>query len=694
MAIFKNKKIAWVGNFLIIGMICLILYFLFQSGKQLEIARGLTAKTFLSNGASFIDLSSAVSFRHILSILILQIIIIIIISRIMGWLMSLISQPTVIGEILAGIMLGPSLLGMFFPEVFIWIFPLESLKNLEILSQIGLILFMFIIGMELDIGVVRQRAKDAFFISNASIVVPFLLGVGLAFFLYERFAPVGADFLSFSLFIGIAMSITAFPVLARIVQEKGITKTHLGMITITSAAINDITAWGILAIVVAIANATAIGNALVTISLSLVFIVVMLLIIRPILEKIANRFTVRETVSKTIVAAVFGIMLLSSYITEVIGIHALFGAFMAGVIMPQNIKFKSIMSEKMEDVSLVLLLPLFFVYTGLRTEIGLLNDSSLLGTAAIVIMVAVAGKFIGSAVASRITGQTWKNSLTIGALMNTRGLIELVALNIGYDIGILSPEIFTMLVLMALITTFMTGPAMAFINFIYRSKESLTKITGHFKVLISFGPPESGIRLLALISDLFRGEQNKLEITALHLTPSTNISAESADEFEEQAFRRIREIAGDKGLKVTTEYRTTEIVSQEITRTANKGKYNLLVVGSSKPLLSRDKTGGKARYFFENVKGDVALVIDNGFRKINKVLIYCMDKESSEYLQKISTRFGTDIEVDKVFIDGNNVLEKDYTQYDLIVSGLECYRGQRQAGAPWTSGPVSIVIFS
>ncbi len=694
MAIFKSKKVAWISNVLIIAIIGLILYFLFHAGKQLELARGLAAKSLLSNGTGFIDLASAVNFRHSLSILILQIIIIIIIARIMAWVMSLINQPTVIGEIIAGIMLGPSLLGMFFPELFAWVFPIDSLKNLEILSQIGLILFMFIIGMELDLSVVRKRAKDALFISNTSIIVPFIMGIGLAYFLYDRFAPTGADFLSFSLFLGIALSITAFPVLARIVQERGITKTQLGMITITSAAINDITAWGILAIVVAIANATAIGNALVTIGLSLVFIVLMLMVIRPLLEKIANLFSAKETVSKTIVASVFGIMLLSAYITEVIGIHALFGAFMAGVIMPQNVRFKSIMSEKIEDVSLVLLLPLFFVYTGLRTEIGLLNDSSLLGTAFIVVAVAVIGKFAGSALASRITGQSWKNSLTIGALMNTRGLIELVALNIGYDIGILSPEIFTMLVLMALVTTFMTGPAMAFVNFIYRSRESIASITGQFKVLISFGPSESGIRLLTLISELFRGEQNKLDITALHLTPSTSISTENAIQFEEQAFSRINEIAREKDLNVSTEYRTTEIVSQEIARTANKGKYNLLVVGSSKPLLGRDKTGGKARYFFENVKSDVALVIDNGFKKINKVLIYCMDKESSEYLEKVSTRFGSDIEVDKVLIEGNKVQEKDYTKYDLIVSGLECYRTQRQAGAPWTSGPVSIVIFS
>jgi Kef-type K+ transport system membrane component KefB len=481
------KKVpGWFINLLIFAGVALILYYIFNAGRDLEVARGFNIQK--SSDANTFDLNTAFNLRHSLSILILQIIVIIAFSRLLAWLMSLIGQPTVIGEIIAGIMLGPSLLGMFFPEVSIFLFPLDSLSNLEFLSQIGLILFMFIIGMELDMGVIRQRAKAALFISNVSIIVPYLLGVGLAYFMYSRYAPKDADFLSFALFMGIAMSITAFPVLARIVQEKGITRSPLGMIVITSAAINDITAWGILAIVVAIANATAIAGAFITIVLSLVYIVVMLLVVRPFLNKIASRYSVQETVSKTIVAAVFSVMLVSAYITETIGIHALFGAFMAGVIMPDSAKFKNIMSEKMEDISLVLLLPLFFVYTGLRTQIGLLNDESLWGAALLVILVAVTGKFLGSAIASRITGQSWKNSLTIGALMNTRGLIELVALNIGYDIGILSPEIFTMLVLMALVTTFMTGPAMSFINYLFKPKESLATVSGLFKVLISFGP--------------------------------------------------------------------------------------------------------------------------------------------------------------------------------------------------------------
>ena len=690
----KRKFRSFLINALILTGVFFAVYWIFEAGQTLEFSRNISSGSNLSNGNNELNLHDVLKLNHPLSILILQIIVIIFFARVFAWLMSLISQPTVIGEIIAGILLGPSLLGMFFPEISAFLFPVESLGNIEFFSQIGLILFMFIIGMELDIGIIRQRAKAALFISNASIIFPYLLGLGVAYFLYEQFAPAGASFVSFALFMGIAMSITAFPVLARIVQERGMTRSPIGMIAITSAAINDITAWCLLALVVAIANATAIEGALITILLSVVYTAIMLLVLRPLLNKIAAKYTVQETVSKTIVAAVFGMMLLSSFMTEAIGIHALFGAFMAGVIMPENIKFKSIMTEKIEDVSLVLLLPLFFVYTGLRTEIGLLNDVNLWGSALIIIAIAVIGKFVGSAIASRITGQSWKNSLIIGALMNTRGLIELVALNIGYDIGILSSEIFTILVLMALITTFMTGPAMALINYIFRAKESLATVHGLFKVLISFGPAESGARLLTLISEIFNKDQDKLEVTALHLTPYTEISKENAIFFEEQAFSQVKLVAEERDIDLNMEYRTAHTVSQEITRTANRGKYNLLVVGSSRPLLGTDKTGGKARYFFENVKSDVALVIDNGFTEIRNVLIICMDNESGLYMKTVSERFNDTIQTTIECLDAKNILHANYTGYDLLITGLECYRTQRQLNAPWTIGPVSIMIFS
>jgi Kef-type K+ transport system membrane component KefB len=375
----SSGKFSAFFNLAMITVVAIVLWFILDAGKMLEsaIPDHLPGGNALSGSNEMFNLIDVINLHHPLSVLILQILVIILASRLLGWIMSLIGQPTVIGEIMAGIMLGPSLLGLYFPEATLFLFPEASLGNLQFLSQIGLILFMFIIGMELDIGVLKQRAGAAVFISNASIVLPFVMGVGLSYFLFERFSTTGGRYVPFALFMGIAMSITAFPVLARIVQERGMTRTSLGMTAITCAAVNDITAWGILALVVAIANASAISGALLTIFLSLVYVLIMLLIVRPLLSKVAMKYTVRETISKMVVAIVLSIMLVSSYVTEVIGIHALFGAFMAGVIIPDNVRFKQIMAEKLEDVSLVLLLPLFFVYTGLRTEIGLLNEPGL-----------------------------------------------------------------------------------------------------------------------------------------------------------------------------------------------------------------------------------------------------------------------------------------------------------------------------
>ncbi len=698
-------------NLAIIAMVGLILWFILDAGKAMQLSKAGAAAVVADTGlTNTFNYSNVINFHHPLSILILQILVIILASRTLGWIMSLINQPTVIGEILAGIMLGPSLLGFYFPGATAFLFPVESLGNLQFLSQIGLILFMFIIGMELDIGVLKQRAGAAVFISNTSIVVPFVMGAGLAYFLYSSFAPPGAGFIPFALFMGIAMSITAFPVLARIVQERGISRTPMGMTAITCAAINDLTAWGILALVVAIANAGAVGGALLTILLSFLYVAIMLFIIRPLLDKIALKYTVRETISKLVVAMVLSTMLLSAYITEVIGIHALFGAFMAGVIIPDNIRFKQIMAEKIEDVSLVLLLPLFFVYTGLRTQIGLLNEPGLWLTGLVVVAVAVTGKFAGSALAARFTRHSWKDSLLIGALMNTRGLIELIALNIGYDIGVLSPEIFTILVLMALVTTFMTGPAMSLINYFFRKPESEQMVFGSLKVLISFGPPEAGGRLTSMVNSLFGNRKKGLKMTALHLTPNTEISIKNARMFEEQAFGKVKEVIRETGIEVKTIYRTAENVSQEIIKTANRGKFDLLIVGSSRPLLKQDETGGKARYFFERAKCDVGLFIDRSFEKICHVLII-MESGDENYLLELAKGFNPDCRIDStcllplaVPVKGiempairdklQSQAEENFSSYDLIISTIECYRDQREAGASWVEGKVSILLFS
>ena len=377
-------------------------------------------------------------------------------------------QPAVMGEIVAGIALGPSLFGAMAPNFSAFIFPVSSLGNLQMLSQIGLILFMFVIGMELDFNIIRKKARSAVFISNFSIVIPFLLGVGLAFFLHERFAPPSIPFYAFALFMGIAVSITAFPVLARIIKERNLMNTRLGTISLTAAAIGDVTGWVVLAFVIAIARAEALNNSFYTVIAAAAYVLIMLFNIRPLLKKLSTQKAGTSLIRQSTLAIIFLILLLSSYCCEVIGIHALFGAFMAGVVMPLEWNFRKLIIDKVEDVASIMFLPLFFVLTGLRTEIGLLSDASLWGVCLIIIAAAIVGKFGGSTLAARLTGEPAYESLAIGALMNTRGLMELIILNIGYDLGILSPQIFTMMVVMALVTTFMTCPLLDLLRRIYK----------------------------------------------------------------------------------------------------------------------------------------------------------------------------------------------------------------------------------
>jgi len=416
------------------------------------------------------------SFKHGLSeplaVLLLQIIVIIACARLFGYLFKKIGQPAVIGEIVAGIVLGPSIIGAYFPEINHFLFPAASLSTLSFLSQIGLILFMFIIGMELDLKAIGKQAYGAVIISHASIIIPYTLGMGLAYYIYRDYAPAGITFLSFALFMGIAMSITAFPVLARILQEKGLTRSKLGAMALTCAAADDLTAWCILAAVIALVKSGSSFSVLYTIALAIIYVLVMLKVVRPFLERLSTVYNSKEKRRTPIIALFFILLIISSYITSVIGIHALFGAFMAGVIMPSSFSFRKIVIDKIEDVSIILLLPLFFVITGLRTQIGLINEGHLWITFGWILLVAVAGKFGGSAIAAKIVGQSWKDSLSIGVLMNTRGLMQLIVLNIGYDLGILTPQIFAMMVLMALVTTFMTGPALDLINWLMKEKHT------------------------------------------------------------------------------------------------------------------------------------------------------------------------------------------------------------------------------
>jgi Kef-type K+ transport system membrane component KefB len=402
--------------------------------------------------------------RSPLSVLLLQIIVIIVVARLFASLFRRIGQPPVMGEMVAGIALGPSLLGLLWPQASTFLFPTISMTTLGVLSQIGVVLFMFIVGVELDLQHLRERASSAILVSHASIVVPFLLGAALALGLYPFLATPNTTFTQFGLFIGIAMSITAFPVLARILQDRGLSQSALGTTALTCASVDDATAWCILAFVIATVNASGFASSVVTLALTLVFVITMLFVIKPHAATLINRRVKDVRSSRLMMAGVLAFALSCAWFTETIGIHALFGGFLAGVVMPSSTSVQTFLKERIEAFSSAALLPLFFVFTGLRTQITLLNDVWSWLICLAIIFVAVAGKLGGSMLAARWTRMSWRDSFALGALMTTRGLMELVVLNIGYDLGILSARIFVMLVIMALATTFMTAPLLSLVK--------------------------------------------------------------------------------------------------------------------------------------------------------------------------------------------------------------------------------------
>lgn len=399
-----------------------------------------------------------------LALLILQLAVVLAAARALGWVFRRIGQPQVMGEMVAGILLGPSLLGALAPAASAALFPGESLGGLFAISQLGLIVFMFLVGVELNPRLLRGKSRTAIVTSHASIVIPFTLGVALALYLYPRLSDRGVGFTGFALFLGAALSVTAFPVLARILTERDLLRTRVGTVAVSCAAVDDVTAWCILAAVVTVVRTESGARPLwITLGGSVVFVLVMLLGVRRALRWLPRAFERHGAVSQPMLAVVLVVALLAAWTTEQIGIHALFGAFMAGAVLPKDDRLVHGITEKLHDFTVVLLLPLFFAFTGLRTEIGLVQGTEMWGYALLILAAAVAGKWGGSAVAARITGMSWREASAVGVLMNTRGLMELVILSVGLEIGVISPALFAMMVLMALATTFMTSPLLEWV---------------------------------------------------------------------------------------------------------------------------------------------------------------------------------------------------------------------------------------
>ncbi len=376
-------------------------------------------------------------------------------------------QPPVIGEVIAGLALGPSLLGAISPEAIHLLIPPPKLDPhgavataVKVIAQLGVILYMFLVGLELNAAQLKHKAHAAIAISHASIVVPFAIGAVLSLWLYPLLSDPNVSFTSFALFLGVAMSITAFPVLARILTDRNLHNTPVGTVALSCAAADDVTAWCLLSLVVGVVKSD-VEKVWFVLAGTIVFILFMLFVVKPFLGRSIGKIEHREQgLPNYAVAGVYVMILTAAAATEWIGIHAIFGAFLLGVVIPSESELAKNFLVKLKEPVTVLLLPAFFAYTGMRTEIGLLNDWSQWGVCLVIIFVATLGKFGGSLVAARLSGESWRDAGVLGILMNTRGLMELIVLNIGLDLGVISPTLFAMMVIMALVTTMMTSPAL------------------------------------------------------------------------------------------------------------------------------------------------------------------------------------------------------------------------------------------
>lgn len=560
--------------------------------------------------------------------LLVQVSVILIAGRALGYVCRMIGQPQVVGEMIAGIILGPSLFGWLSPEAFAWVFPEESKPFLGLLSQLGVILFLFLIGLELDPKLLRNRGHAAVMISHASIAFPFVLGVGLTLYLFPKFfgGMQEMEFTPVALFMGAAMSVTAFPVLARMLTERNLHRTDIGAIAITAAAVDDATAWCMLAAVIGIARADGLGPGLTTATLAIVYVVAMFTLVRPLLRRLQRIYEHRGRLSQGIVGVVFIMLLGSAWITEQIGIHALFGAFMMGAMMPKGTQFVRMLSEKLEDFTVTFLLPIFFANAGLKTQIGLLDSPSLWMHTVLIIGVACIGKFGGSTIAGRVSGLSWRDSSVIGVLMNTRGLMELVILEIGLQEGVLTPTVYAMMVLMALATTAMTSPLLSLIAPKSSMPSPRTGTSSGFDVLIPVAAPESGpalARVAAGIIGTNSGDAGKL--LALHLVkPQIEQFGGGLDELEFERDESLTPILSEsRQLRLGTETISfpTRDIAGDITAVAKGRSASLILMGFHKPVFGTEILGGVVHQVLQQSPANLAVFVDRGIQKLERVLV-------------------------------------------------------------------------
>ncbi len=571
-----------------------------------------------------------------------QVLLVIGLSRLVGLGFRWLRQPLVIGEIVAGIMLGPSLFGLVAPDLSAALFPPETVPFLNVLSQIGLIFFMFLIGLELNPKYLQGQIQTAILTSHVSIVVPFSLGTILAVLLYPLVSNADVSFTAFALFLGAAMSITAFPVLARIITENNLQGTRLGALALTCAAVDDVTAWCLLAMAIAVTRTNSMVAALPTLLASMIYIGFMLTVGRSFLQRLANYYDRTGKLTQFVLAGIYMGVVASALITELIGIHLIFGAFLLGAAMPKNEGLTRELAEKTEDFVLTFLLPIFFAYSGLRTQIGLLNRPELWLLCGAVLAVAIGGKYFGTYAAARFCGLPKREASALGWLMNTRGLTELIVLNIGLSLGVISPLLFTMLVIMALVTTFMTSPLLelTYAKRLIRQDRVDTEDEGEaeavsdtpiYRILVPVANPKTQRALVQLAGAIAGTRVQAAVVHPLSLVQlqedyafeSTPLEAERQKTLRLERLQTLIQSLEPEVIQPLIQpiVRVANDVARETVQVAAVEGADLILLGWHRPAFSTNRLGGRVGQILSMAKTDVAVYIDRQDRRLERLLV-------------------------------------------------------------------------
>jgi Kef-type K+ transport system membrane component KefB len=557
--------------------------------------------------------------------------VVMLLARLFGMAFARIGQPRVMGEVLAGIVLGPTVVGALWPGLESALFPSDLIPFIGVVAQLGLIFYMFLVGLEVDLSQIKGRVGQVAAISNVSVALPMMLGLAVALPVYELVGP-DTKFVAFALFMGVSMSITAFPVLARILVERRMLKRPVGVLALACAAVDDVTAWFLIALATAVAVAGSTGEVLETVGLAVVFCVVMGFAIRPLLARVSTAYDEAGRVPGGWIALIFAGVLMSAYATEQIGIALIFGAFVMGLIMPRHAELTEDVTRRIEDFVVTLLLPLFFAYTGLRTNVGLLDRPELWLLTLVLLAVAVVGKLFGAAIAARLTGFGWRQSAVIGTLMNTRGLTELIVLNLALELGVISEALFAMLVLMAIVTTYMAGPALRLLDpknelgapVEEELEEARQQSVQEFPALT---PPEESIlvapqsdgafaQLRALAEPLARSEPPRELILAKLVRPPRGAAARGGLQTENRLLQEaseevnaVRRELMERGIAARAVAFVSTEVGGDLSRLARGEEIALVLTDGRRPLLGGGVPRGDVGTVLREAPCDVAVLV-------------------------------------------------------------------------------------